>query len=239
MQLTSKQILTLHIAGMTMLASVMILVGLAHSVWWLVPGIVFSITSVGLWKRWDWGRIVAIVADGGVLLLMLVSAFTPSEDPATGFVLLAISFLIFGSSARWLWNSRALFKPAVRISSNSTAPASASPRTAPASPPVSTNLSGARSHRTTPRLLILLVDKMPPGGPEAHIRRLLNDLPAQEIPEDVILRVTDSYADQGYIAANTMVTPLQQGIRADDNETWYRSYSTADGITGTQVFIYE
>lgn len=115
----------------------------------------------------------------------------------------------------------------------------AMPAAIPSPPAASTNLSGARSHRATPRLLILLVDKMPPGGPEAHIRRLLNDLPAQEIPEDVILRVTDSYADQGYIAANTMFTPVQQGIRADDNKTWYRSYSTADGIRGTQVFIYE
>lgn len=109
-----------------------------------------------------------------------------------------------------------------------------------ASPPaVSTNLSGARSHGTTPRLLILLVDKLPPGGPESHIRRLLNVLSVQEIPEDVILQVTDSYANQGYIAVTMTVTPLQQGIRADDNKSWYRSYSTADGITGTQVFIYE
>lgn len=115
----------------------------------------------------------------------------------------------------------------------------AMPATIPSPPAVSTNPSGARSHQTTPRLLILLVDKMPPGGPESHIRRLLNDLSAQEIPEDVVLRVTDSYADQGYIAANMMFTPVQQGIRADDNKTWYCSYSTADGITGTQVFIYE
>lgn len=204
-------------------------------------GIVFLIAAIGLWSRWNWGRIVAIVADGGVLLFMLVSAFTPSEDPATGFVVLGISFLIFGSSARWLWNNRALFKPAVRILSSSTAPASASPGLSPAgsAPVIPPSLAAMRSHRATPRLLILLVDKMPPDGPEAHIRRLLNDLPAQEIPEDVILRVTDSYADQGYIAANTMFTPVQQGIRADDNKTWYRSYSTADGIRGTQVFIYE
>ena len=113
------------------------------------------------------------------------------------------------------------------------------PAAVPSPPAAPTTLSGARSHQNTPRLLILLVDKMPPGGPESHIRRLLNDLSAQEIPEDVVLQVTESYADQGYIAAKMTFTPVQQGIRADDNKTWYRSYSTADGITGTQVFIYE
>lgn len=110
---------------------------------------------------------------------------------------------------------------------------------APSSATASTSSSGARSHGTAPRLLILLVDKMPPNGPEAHIRRLLDELSAQEIPEDIILRVTNSYADQSYIAATIMFTPVQQGIHADTKKTWYRSYSTADGITGTQVFIYE
>lgn len=109
----------------------------------------------------------------------------------------------------------------------------------PSSAAISSSLFGGRGRLETPRLLILLVDRTPPGGPETHIRRLLNSLPPQEIPSDVILKVTDSYADQGYIAANTMFTPLQQGIRVDADKTWYRSYSTADGVNGTQVFVYE
>lgn len=113
------------------------------------------------------------------------------------------------------------------------------PSFALSSPVVWSPPSSGRSHLAKPRLLILLVDRTPPGGPETHIRRLLNSLPPQEIPSDVILKVTDSYADQGYIAANTMFTPLQQGIRVDADKTWYRSYSTADGINGTQVFVYE
>lgn len=96
---------------------------------------------------------------------------------------------------------------------------------------------GSRSAK--PTLLILLVNKTPPEGADGHISRLINELPLKERPAEISLQVTDSYSDEAYIATTAVITPLQKGIRANDDMTWHRSYSTADGIVGTQVFIYE
>lgn len=90
-----------------------------------------------------------------------------------------------------------------------------------------------------PMMLLLLIDRQPQFGPDIYKQQVAANLPNELRARIVEVIITPSYSDQYFIGTTAHASAIKNNFTADLEKLHYRSYSTADGVTGTMVFVYE
>jgi tellurite resistance protein len=90
-----------------------------------------------------------------------------------------------------------------------------------------------------PELLLVLVDREPPGGTTFHLQRLLLELPLHEKGHSQAVQVTPDLNNQFFISQAALLQAGKLGFEADLDKLTWKTYSTADGVNGVFVKVYK
>ncbi len=110
------------------------------------------------------------------------------------------------------------------------------PAKQPAAPPTPATHLPASDGRAD--LMLLLVNREPPGGRATHLQRALQGLAPGFPLQRALLQVNADYANPIHIGMTASMVALQHGFKADLDKLEYRDYQAADGVSGVIISIF-
>lgn len=104
-------------------------------------------------------------------------------------------------------------------------------------------IENAPKRFAVPDCIIILKSPPAPANIQAYklvvIKTLYPEIVESRTKVPVALEVTDSYADEYYIANVAMNLPLQKGMKVDLDKVTHRAFDDADGGRGTVILCYK